>query len=83
MFGVMADGKVLPGHHAEGLANMRFETVREMSLADIWHRSESFNRCRDTDGTTESCAFGRGSELDDGGEVERLPAFQYRRIGQV
>ncbi len=83
VLGVMADGKVLPGHHAEGLTDMRFESVREMSLADIWYRSESFNRFRGNDGTAEPCGIDRGGELVHVREVESPPAFKYRRIGQA
>jgi pyrroloquinoline quinone biosynthesis protein E len=81
--GVMADGTVLPGHNAEGLAHMRFESVREMSLADIWCRSESFNRFRHMDDAVRSCGDERPFALDHTAEAGTPPAFRYRRIGQI
>ncbi len=81
MLGVMADGKVLPSYNGEGLVNERFESVRDMSLADIWYSSASFNRCRDMDRRAEGlfCTV----NLDHTGEVKRSLAFSYRRVGLV
>ncbi len=81
MLGVMADGKVLPGHNAGGLADTRFESVRDLCLADIWYRSESFNRCRDMARGADG-HFSTG-DLDHIGDVERSPAFSYRRVGLI
>jgi pyrroloquinoline quinone biosynthesis protein E len=83
MLGVLPDGKVLTGHNAEGLSDVRFESVREMSLADIWYRSENFNRNRCMDGTSAPCGIGRGDGRDHAGTVESLAAFIFRRNGQA
>lgn len=52
---VTPEGKVLPCHAAESLTDMRFETVRDTSLSDIWYRSDSFNRYRGDDWMQEPC----------------------------
>jgi pyrroloquinoline quinone biosynthesis protein E len=53
---VTPEGKVLPCHAAESLTGMRFENATETPLADIWYKSESFNRYRGYDWMTDLCA---------------------------
>jgi len=60
-------GKVLPCHAAESLTGFRFPTVMESSLADIWYRSEAFNRFRGTDWMPEPCHSCERREIDWGG----------------
>ena len=60
-------GKVLPCHAAESLTGFHFPTVMEASLADIWYRSEAFNRFRGTDWMPEPCHSCERREIDWGG----------------
>lgn len=64
---VTPNGKVLPCHAAETIAGLTFETVREQSLADIWYRSEAFNRFRGTAWMPEPCRSCERKEIDWGG----------------
>jgi PqqA peptide cyclase len=43
---VTPSGKVLPCHAAESIPGLKFFTVKEMSLADIWYKSNAFNAYR-------------------------------------
>src|SRR5436189_2061183 len=49
-------GKVLPCHAAETIPGLEFWSVRERSLADIWHNSPAFRAFRGTDWMQEPCA---------------------------
>jgi pyrroloquinoline quinone biosynthesis protein E len=60
-------GKVLPCHAAESVTAMRFDSVREHNLADIWQNSEAFNRFRGTDWMPEPCHSCARREVDWGG----------------
>ena len=60
-------GKVLPCHAAESLAGFHFPTVMESGLADIWYRSDAFNRFRGTDWMPEPCRSCERREIDWGG----------------
>jgi PqqA peptide cyclase len=53
---VSPSGKVLPCHAAETIPGLEFWSVREHSLADIWHSSPAFNAFRGTDWMKEPCA---------------------------
>jgi coenzyme PQQ biosynthesis enzyme PqqE len=53
---VSPSGKVLPCHAAETIPGLEFWSVRDHSLADIWHSSPSFNAFRGTDWMKEPCA---------------------------
>jgi radical SAM protein with 4Fe4S-binding SPASM domain len=53
---VSPSGKVLPCHAAETIPGLEFWSVRDHSLADIWHCSPSFNAFRGTDWMKEPCA---------------------------
>jgi PqqA peptide cyclase len=60
-------GKVLPCHAAESLPGFEFPSVRTASLAEIWHRSEAFNRFRGTAWMPEPCKSCERREIDWGG----------------
>lgn len=48
-------GDVLPCQTAGEIPSLRFDTVREHSLAWIWHESEAFQRFRGTEWMPEPC----------------------------
>lgn len=60
-------GKVLPCHAAESLPGFDFPSVRSASLAEIWYRSDAFNRFRGTDWMPEPCHSCERREIDWGG----------------
>ena len=60
-------GRVLPCHAAETITDLHFPTVEEMPLAEIWYRSEAFNRFRGTDWMPEPCRSCEFKEIDWGG----------------
>jgi PqqA peptide cyclase len=60
-------GKVLPCHAAESLPGFDFPSVKSASLAEIWYRSEAFNRFRGTDWMPEPCHSCERREIDWGG----------------
>jgi pyrroloquinoline quinone biosynthesis protein E len=60
-------GDVLPCPIAAAIPEMRFENVREQSLASIWKESESFNRFRGTEWMPEPCRSCPERERDFGG----------------
>ena len=64
---VSPSGKALPCHAAERLPGIVFPSVREASLADIWYRSDAFNRFRGTDWMAEPCRSCDRREIDWGG----------------
>ena len=64
---VTPEGKVLPCHAAETIKTLRFDTVRERSLGDIWQHSEAFNAYRGTDWMPEPCRSCARKEVDWGG----------------
>jgi pyrroloquinoline quinone biosynthesis protein E len=64
---VTPSGKALPCHAAETLPGIAFPSIRESTLADIWYRSEAFNRFRGTDWMSEPCRSCERREVDWGG----------------
>jgi pyrroloquinoline quinone biosynthesis protein E len=60
-------GKVLPCHAAETITGLTFDSVKERPLADIWERSEAFQRYRGTDWMPEPCRSCERREIDWGG----------------
>ena len=60
-------GQVLPCPTASSIAGMRFDSVRDHSLAWIWNESESFNRFRGTTWMPEPCRSCPQREIDFGG----------------
>ena len=76
---VTPSGKVLPCHAAETLPGLRFPTVAEASLTDIWYHSAAFARYRGTAWMAEPCRSCERREIDWGGC--RCQAFADRRCG--
>ncbi|SNX68876.1 pyrroloquinoline quinone biosynthesis protein E [Cereibacter ovatus] len=66
-FNISPSGKVLPCHAAETITGLRFDSVREAPLAEIWHRSEALNRYRGTAWMKEPCRSCAHAEEDFGG----------------
>jgi pyrroloquinoline quinone biosynthesis protein E len=64
---VMPSGTVVPCHAAETIPGIVFPSVREQGLADIWYRSDAFNRFRGTDWMPEPCRGCDRREIDWGG----------------
>jgi PqqA peptide cyclase len=60
-------GKAVPCHAAESLPGLAFPSVRDSSLADIWYRSDAFNRFRGTEWMVEPCRSCDRREIDWGG----------------
>jgi pyrroloquinoline quinone biosynthesis protein E len=60
-------GKVLPCHAAETLPGLRFPTVAEARLSEIWYHSEAFERFRGTAWMPEPCRSCERREIDWGG----------------
>jgi pyrroloquinoline quinone biosynthesis protein E len=60
-------GEVLPCPTAHEIKSMRFDTVREKSLAWIWRESDAFNRFRGTEWMPEPCQSCEFREIDFGG----------------
>jgi PqqA peptide cyclase len=52
---ITPDGTALPCHAARMLPGKAFPNVRAMSITDIWHRSEGFNRYRGEQWMQEPC----------------------------
>lgn len=64
---VTPNGTVLPCHAAESIPHLKFETVRETPLRDIWYESTAFNAYRGTDWLPEPCKSCDRKEIDFGG----------------
>jgi len=64
---ITPSGKAVPCHAAETLPGIAFPSVRDGSLADIWYRSDAFNRFRGTDWMAEPCRSCERREIDWGG----------------
>jgi pyrroloquinoline quinone biosynthesis protein E len=60
-------GNVLPCPNATSIENLRFENVREQSLASIWNDSAGFNQFRGTDWMPPPCRECPQREIDFGG----------------
>jgi pyrroloquinoline quinone biosynthesis protein E len=60
-------GQVLPCPTASGIPGMRFDNVREKSLAWIWNESESFNHFRGVAWMPEPCQSCPQRDADFGG----------------
>jgi pyrroloquinoline quinone biosynthesis protein E len=64
---VAPDGEVLPCHAASSIAGLRFDSVRERSLRDIWETSAAFELFRGTGWMGEPCRGCERRERDWGG----------------
>jgi pyrroloquinoline quinone biosynthesis protein E len=67
LLNVAPDGVALPCHTARMLPGLRFPSVREASLREIWFESEGFTRYRGTGWMKEPCASCEHREEDLGG----------------
>lgn len=64
---VTPSGKVLPCHAAETITTLRFETVRDRPLAEIWADGPAFAAYRGTDWMPDPCRSCDRRERDWGG----------------
>jgi len=64
---VTPNGRVLPCPAAAAITQLEFASVRERSLAEIWHTSASFERYRGTSWMPEPCRSCERREIDWGG----------------
>ncbi len=64
---ITPDGTALPCHTARMLPGLEFPNVRDSGIADIWYRSEGFNRFRGTGWMKEPCRSCDEREKDLGG----------------
>jgi len=64
---ISPSGRAMPCHAAETLPGFTFPSVRETSIADIWHRSDAFLRFRGTEWMPEPCQSCDRKEVDWGG----------------
>jgi len=60
-------GRVLPCHAAETIPGLRFWSVRDRSLADIWRESPAFAAFRGTEWMPEPCRSCDQRDIDYGG----------------
>jgi pyrroloquinoline quinone biosynthesis protein E len=64
---ITPSGEVLPCHAAQTIPGLAFDSVRHKPLAEIWARSEAFERFRGTDWMPEPCRGCDQREVDWGG----------------
>jgi pyrroloquinoline quinone biosynthesis protein E len=64
---VTPSGRVLPCHAAETIPGLRFWSVVERSLAEIWRESPAFQAFRGVDWMAEPCRSCEMREVDFGG----------------
>nr|BBH95122.1 coenzyme PQQ synthesis protein E [Thermogemmatispora argillosa] len=64
---VTPDGAVLPCQNARMIPDLHFDNVRQRSLAEIWERSEAFERFRGSHWMPEPCRSCPLREQDFGG----------------
>lgn len=64
---VTPDGTVLPCHAAQTIPGLRFQNVREATLAEIWQDGAAFNAFRGTAWMSEPCRSCARKTVDFGG----------------
>jgi len=64
---ITPSGKVLPCHAAETIPNLKFDTVREKTLSEIWAKSSAFEAYRGTDWMPDLCKSCDRRDIDWGG----------------
>jgi pyrroloquinoline quinone biosynthesis protein E len=64
---VTPSGRVLPCHAAETIPGLRFWSVRDRPLAEIWSDSPAFQAFRGTEWMPEPCRSCEMREIDHGG----------------
>lgn len=65
--GIAPDGTALPCHAARSLPRLNLPNTRDMSLSDIWHRSDAFNAFRGDGWMSEPCHTCDERAKDHGG----------------
>ncbi|MGN6805381.1 MAG: pyrroloquinoline quinone biosynthesis protein PqqE [Trinickia sp.] len=65
--GIAPDGTALPCHAARSLPGLSFPNVTDTALADIWYRSDAFNRFRGFEWMKEPCRSCEEKTKDLGG----------------
>lgn len=64
---IAPDGAVLPCHAAQTIPGLQFDNVRDLPLAEIWHKGSAFNAFRGTAWMPEPCQSCDRREVDFGG----------------
>jgi pyrroloquinoline quinone biosynthesis protein E len=64
---ITPSGRVVPCHAAESITALKFQTVKEAKLGDIWYNSDAFNSYRGTAWMPEPCKSCDRKEIDWGG----------------
>ena len=64
---VTPDGLVLPCHAAQTIKRLKFESVSEKPIRDIWYKGGAFNAYRGTDWMLEPCRSCERKTVDFGG----------------
>ena len=64
---VAPDGQVLPCHAAQIIPGLRFDSVRDRPLPEIWYGGQAFNAYRGTDWMQEPCRSCERKTRDHGG----------------
>ncbi|MBX9885000.1 MAG: pyrroloquinoline quinone biosynthesis protein PqqE [Novosphingobium sp.] len=64
---LLPSGTALPCHAAETIPGLRFASVHDSSLAEIWQNDPAFNRFRGSDWMPEPCRSCDRREIDWGG----------------
>jgi PqqA peptide cyclase len=64
---ITPSGEVLPCHAAAVISGLQFENVKEKSLAEIWHKSQAFQKFRGEDWMQEPCKSCDRRTMDFGG----------------
>lgn len=64
---VTPDGMVLPCHAAATIPHLRFDSVREKPLSEIWHSGSAFEAYRGTHWLPELCKSCDRRDIDFGG----------------
>jgi pyrroloquinoline quinone biosynthesis protein E len=60
-------GRVLPCHAAESIRSLKFDSVLDRALTEIWSGSDAFQRFRGTEWMAEPCQSCERREIDWGG----------------
>jgi len=64
---ITPSGEVLPCHAAAVISGLQFENVKEKSLAEIWQKSQAFQKFRGEDWMQEPCKSCDRRTMDFGG----------------
>ncbi len=64
---IAPDGTVLPCHAAQTITGLKFDNIRDLPLAEIWHKGSAFNAFRGTAWMPEPCQSCERRDIDFGG----------------